>query len=51
MHGAQDEVIPVSMAHKLAKLANEPKRLVILPKAEHSDLYIDGNNALPVMQE
>ena len=51
LHGKQDDVIPVSMAHKLAKVANEPKRLVILPEGEHSDLYLEGNNALPVVRD
>jgi len=51
LHGKQDDVIPVAMAHRLVKLANEPKRLVILPEGEHSDLYLDGNNALPVVRD
>ena len=51
LHGKQDDVIPVSMAHKLGKLANEPKRVVILPEGEHSDLYLEGNNALPVVRD
>jgi fermentation-respiration switch protein FrsA (DUF1100 family) len=51
LHGKQDDVIPVSMAHKLHQLANEPKRVVILPEGEHSDLYESGNNALPVVRD
>jgi len=51
LHGKQDDVIPVAMAHRMVKLANEPKRLVILPEGEHSDLYLDGNNALPVVRD
>ena len=51
LHGKQDDVIPVAMAHKLHKLANEPKRVVILPEGEHSDLYESGNNALPVVRD
>jgi uncharacterized protein len=51
LHGKQDDVIPVAMAHRLVKLANEPKRLVILPEGEHSDLYLEGNNALPVVRD
>jgi uncharacterized protein len=51
VHGKQDDVIPVAMAHRLVKLANEPKRLVILPEGEHSDLYLEGNNALPVVRD
>jgi uncharacterized protein len=51
IHGKEDGVIPVSMAQKLAKLANEPKKLVIFPEGDHSDLYVDGNNALPVVRD
>ena len=51
IHGKEDGVIPVSMAQKLAKLANEPKRLVIFPEGDHSDLYVNGNNALPVVRD
>jgi len=51
LHGKQDDVIPVAMAHRLIKLANEPKRIVILPEGEHSDLYLEGNNALPVVRD
>lgn len=50
IHGENDDIIPVSMAHKLMKLANEPKHLVVLPDGEHSDLYINGNNALPAVR-
>ncbi len=46
LHGEEDDVIPVEMGRKLARLANEPKRLVIFPDGEHSNLYVDGNNAL-----
>jgi uncharacterized protein len=51
IHGKEDGIIPVSMAQKLAKLANEPKRLVIFPEGDHSDLYVNGNNALPVVRD
>jgi fermentation-respiration switch protein FrsA (DUF1100 family) len=51
LHGERDDIIPVAMARKLAKLANEPKRLVILPEGEHSDLYVNGNNALPAVRD
>ena len=51
LHGQYDDIIPVAMAHKLAKLANEPKRLVILPKGEHGDLYVNGNEALPAVRD
>jgi hypothetical protein len=51
LHGAEDDLIPVALAHKLIKLANEPKKLVVLPKGEHSDLYDDGNDALPHVRD
>jgi fermentation-respiration switch protein FrsA (DUF1100 family) len=51
LHGQHDDIIPVAMAHKLARLANEPKRLVVLPEAEHTDLYINGNHALPAVRD
>jgi uncharacterized protein len=51
VHGELDGVVPVAMGRELARLANEPKRLVIFPNGRHSNLYIDGNNALdPVRQ-
>ena len=38
-------------AAKLARLANEPKRLVTFPNGGHSDLYVDGNNALDPVRD
>ncbi|KAB2914835.1 MAG: alpha/beta hydrolase [Hyphomicrobiaceae bacterium] len=46
LHGEEDGVIPVEMGRRLARLANEPKQLVIFPEGEHSNLYVDGNNAV-----
>jgi hypothetical protein len=46
LHGARDGVVPVAMGREIARLANEPKRLVIFPEGGHSNLYIDGNNAI-----
>jgi uncharacterized protein len=46
LHGARDHVVPVAMGRELARLAPEPKQLVIFPNGNHSDLYIDGNNAI-----
>jgi fermentation-respiration switch protein FrsA (DUF1100 family) len=51
LHGERDEVIPVAMGRELVRLANEPKRLVTFPAGGHSDLYIDGNNALQAMRD
>jgi len=50
IHGGRDPVIPVVMGRELALLANEPKRLVIFPGGGHSDLYINGNNAIDVVR-
>jgi fermentation-respiration switch protein FrsA (DUF1100 family) len=50
LHGAHDSVVPVEMGRELAKLAPEPKRLVVFPNGYHSDLYINGNNAIDVVR-
>ena len=50
LHGARDGVVPVAMGRELARLAPEPKRLVIFPDGHHSDLYIDGNNAIDAVR-
>jgi fermentation-respiration switch protein FrsA (DUF1100 family) len=50
LHGEHDGVIPVAMGRELARLAPEPKRLVIFPNGHHSDLYIDGNNAIDAVR-
>lgn len=46
IHGTQDETVPIEMGRRLAQLAHEPKTFVELPNAGHSNLYIDGNDAL-----
>jgi uncharacterized protein len=51
LHGERDWVIPVAMGRALARLANEPKRLVLFPNGGHSDLYINGNNALDAVRD
>ena len=38
------------MGRELAGLAPEPKRLVIFPNGSHSDLYINGNNAIDAVR-
>ena len=50
LHGERDGVVPVAMGRELARLANEPKRLVVFPEGGHSNLYIDGNNALDAVR-
>jgi fermentation-respiration switch protein FrsA (DUF1100 family) len=51
LHGEADEVIPAAMGRELLGLANEPKRLVILPDAGHSNIYIDGNDGLVAVKQ
>jgi fermentation-respiration switch protein FrsA (DUF1100 family) len=50
LHGERDGVVPVAMGRELARLAPEPKRLVIFPNGRHSDLYINGNNAIDAVR-
>ena len=51
LHGERDGVIPVAMGREVARLANEPKRLVTFPEGRHSDLYLNGNGALAAMRD
>jgi len=46
LHGEDDGVVPVAMGRELANLANEPKQLVVFSEGRHSNLYVDGNNAI-----
>jgi hypothetical protein len=50
LHGAYDGVVPVEMGRELARLAPGPKRLVVFPNGHHSDLYINGNNAIDAVR-
>ena len=50
LHGERDGVVPVAMGRELARLANEPKRLVVFPEGRHSNLYVDGNDALDAVR-
>ena len=50
LHGERDPVIPVVMGKELHRLANEPKRLVLFPNGGHSNLYVDGNNAIDAVR-
>jgi fermentation-respiration switch protein FrsA (DUF1100 family) len=38
LHGAEDEIVPLSHAHELFRAAPEPKRLHVFPAAGHNDL-------------
>jgi uncharacterized protein len=51
MHGARDRTVPLAMGREIARLANEPKRLVVLADAGHNNLYFDGNNALGIVRD
>lgn len=50
LHGELDRIVPVAMGRELARLANEPKRLVVLPNGGHNNLYVDGNTAIDAVR-
>jgi uncharacterized protein len=39
IHGGRDNVIPLDQARHVFHAANEPKSLVVVPRASHSDLF------------
>lgn len=45
VHGADDDVVPVEQGRRLFDAANEPKRLLIVPRAGHNDLVEVGGAA------
>lgn len=45
LHGAQDELVPVSHGEKLFQAAAEPKSFRALPQAGHNDTFIAGGEA------
>ena len=51
IHGAKDRVVPVDMGRELARLAPEPKRYVEFAHGGHSDLYVNGNDALQAVRD
>jgi uncharacterized protein len=51
LHGEHDRVVPVAMGRVLAGMANEPKKLVTFPNGGHSDLYVNGNNAIDAVRD
>ena len=51
LHGERDGVVPVEMGREVARLANEPKQVVIFPKGHHNNLYVDGNDAIDAVRE
>jgi fermentation-respiration switch protein FrsA (DUF1100 family) len=48
MHGAQDRVIPLDSGKALFDAASQPKEMVVLTGAGHSDIYSHG--AMPVLR-
>jgi fermentation-respiration switch protein FrsA (DUF1100 family) len=50
LHGAHDPVVPIAMGRELARLAPEPKLLVVFANGGHSDLYVNGNNAIDAVR-
>ncbi|HEX5958135.1 MAG TPA: alpha/beta hydrolase [Hyphomicrobiaceae bacterium] len=50
LHGAHDGVVPVAMGRELARLAPGPTQLVVFPNGHHSDLYVNGNDAIAVVR-
>jgi fermentation-respiration switch protein FrsA (DUF1100 family) len=50
LHGERDGVVPVAMGREIARLAPEPKKLVVFPNGRHSDLYVNGNDAIDAVR-
>jgi hypothetical protein len=46
VHGVQDRVVPIAFGERLHAMANEPKRLVRLPRGDHNDLDSHGAQAI-----
>ena len=42
VHGARDSIIPLDHARHLYHAASEPKKLVVVPHADHNDLFDRG---------
>jgi fermentation-respiration switch protein FrsA (DUF1100 family) len=50
LHGERDAVVPASMGREIARLAPGPTKLVLFPNGNHSDLYVDGNDAIAAVR-
>ena len=46
IHGAADTLVPPEHSRRLVMAANEPKRLLIVPDADHNDVFVRGGPAL-----
>jgi fermentation-respiration switch protein FrsA (DUF1100 family) len=42
VHGARDSIIPLDHARHVFHAASEPKKLVVVPQADHNDLFERG---------
>lgn len=46
IHGGADTLVPPEHSRRLFEAANEPKRLLIVPEANHNDVFVRGGPAL-----
>jgi pimeloyl-ACP methyl ester carboxylesterase len=46
LHGEQDPLVPVQMALRLHALAADPKQLIVVPEASHTDTLLLGGQGL-----
>jgi fermentation-respiration switch protein FrsA (DUF1100 family) len=46
IHGGADTIVPPEHSRRLFEAANEPKRLLIVPEANHNDVFVRGGPAL-----
>jgi uncharacterized protein len=46
IHGAADTLVPPEHSQRLFEAANEPKRLLLVPDANHNDVFVRGGPAL-----
>ncbi len=44
IHGEDDETVPVEMGERLFSAAREPKRLLTIPRAGHTDAHLIGHS-------
>lgn len=45
LHGDRDSVIPLELGKTVFTAANEPKTFVVIPRADHNDIYSVGGRA------
>jgi hypothetical protein len=45
IHGDHDSIIPIALGRKLFDAANEPKKFLTIPGADHNDLFWVGGRA------